>query len=158
MEETTPKNTNLNRREALKAILAASGALVAAASLPGRWSKPMVEAGVIPAHAQGSLPDFTVTVLEACRDLRSARIGYTDPAGLVTNGDHVVVYIQIPCDTTIYDGTVGGILASGNGFSGTLEISDFQVNCTLNTIDTLCVYMFSASRYADDCGPFTDCD
>jgi len=158
MEETTPKNTNLNRREALKTILAASGALVAAASLPGRWSKPLVEAGVVPAHAQGSLPAFTVSVLEACRDLRSARIGYSDPAGLVSNGDHVVVYIQFPCDKVLYDGTLGGILASGNGFSGTLEISDFQVNCTMNSIDTLCVYMSSASRYADDCGPFTDCD
>ncbi len=46
---------NVNRREALKALAAAGGALTAAAFLPGRWTKPLVESGVLPAHAQGSV-------------------------------------------------------------------------------------------------------
>jgi hypothetical protein len=45
----------VSRRELLKALAAAGGALGVAAFLPGRWSRPLVEAGVLPAHAQGSL-------------------------------------------------------------------------------------------------------
>lgn len=44
-----------SRRQALKTILAAGGGLGAAAFLPGKWLKPVVKAGVLPAHAQASL-------------------------------------------------------------------------------------------------------
>lgn len=44
----------LSRREVLKALAAGSGALAAAAFLPGRWAKPLVQTGVLPAHAQSS--------------------------------------------------------------------------------------------------------
>jgi hypothetical protein len=43
-----------NRRELLKAITAAGGAIVASTLLPGEWAKPVVEVGVLPAHAQVS--------------------------------------------------------------------------------------------------------
>jgi hypothetical protein len=43
-----------SRRTALKTIFAAGGAAVAAKSLPERWSKPIVEAVVLPAHAQAT--------------------------------------------------------------------------------------------------------
>ena len=52
--KTTSEETNLSRRELLKALAAAGGALGAAAFLPGKWTKPLVEAGVLPAHAQGT--------------------------------------------------------------------------------------------------------
>ena len=51
MEEN---HSQISRREALKALAASGGALAAAAFLPGKWAKPLVEAGVLPAHAQGS--------------------------------------------------------------------------------------------------------
>jgi hypothetical protein len=54
---------SLNRREALKALAAAGGALAATAFLPGKWAKPLVEIGVLPAHAQGSCPDYQITIL-----------------------------------------------------------------------------------------------
>jgi hypothetical protein len=44
----------LNRREALKALAALGGAAAASALVPERWVKPVVEAGVVPAHAQSS--------------------------------------------------------------------------------------------------------
>jgi hypothetical protein len=47
----TPK---LSRREALKALSAASGAILTAAMLPDKWAKPVVGSGVLPAHAQAS--------------------------------------------------------------------------------------------------------
>ncbi|MBN1148645.1 MAG: twin-arginine translocation signal domain-containing protein [Anaerolineales bacterium] len=57
MEEQHSLDDNLlplSRREALKALAASSGALAAAAFLPARWTRPVVQAGVLPAHAQAS--------------------------------------------------------------------------------------------------------
>jgi hypothetical protein len=49
----TPKY--VSRREMLKALLAAGGGLTAAAFLPARWIKPVVESGILPAHAATSV-------------------------------------------------------------------------------------------------------
>jgi len=50
-EEETPEAT-LSRRRLLKALAATGGAVSASSLLPGKWVKPVVEAGVLPAHAQ----------------------------------------------------------------------------------------------------------
>lgn len=152
MEETS--QTNLSRREALKALVATGGALAAAAFVPGKWAKPVIEGGVVPAHAQSTLPPLSVAVVQAC-DEGTATVSYSDPAGLVTNASHVVVYIR-PCDQVILDGPLGDAFASGNGFSGTLFFN-FPINCAPNTVDQLCVQLFVDGRYADDCGPFEFC-
>lgn len=47
-------DTMMSRRKLLKALAATSGAVVASQMLPGQWSKPLIESGVLPAHAQGS--------------------------------------------------------------------------------------------------------
>lgn len=44
----------ISRRNALKTLLATAGGLGAAAFLPSRWVKPVVESGVLPVHAQSS--------------------------------------------------------------------------------------------------------
>lgn len=44
----------IGRRQLLKALVATSGAITAASMLPGKWTKPVVDAGVLPAHAQSS--------------------------------------------------------------------------------------------------------
>jgi hypothetical protein len=44
----------ITRREALKAMLASIGGVSAAAFLPAKWVKPVVESGVLPAHAATS--------------------------------------------------------------------------------------------------------
>jgi len=51
--EETPEKT-LGRRALLKALAAAGGAVTASSLLPGEWAKPVVEVGVLPAHAQVS--------------------------------------------------------------------------------------------------------
>jgi len=51
--EQAPEKT-LGRRELLKALAAAGGAVTASSLLPGEWAKPVVEVGVLPAHAQVS--------------------------------------------------------------------------------------------------------
>ena len=46
------KNNKVSRRRALKIV--ASGAVVATIALPSKWTRPIVEAIVVPAHAQAS--------------------------------------------------------------------------------------------------------
>jgi hypothetical protein len=55
MERNKQNPKPITRRALLKALAASGGALAAAALLPGKWARPLVEAGVLPAHAQGSL-------------------------------------------------------------------------------------------------------
>lgn len=45
----------ISRRTLLKAILAGCG-FVVASSLPRKWVKPVINAGVLPVHAQSSVP------------------------------------------------------------------------------------------------------
>jgi hypothetical protein len=45
----------VTRKQFLKLLAAAGGATAAAAFLPGKWVKPIVKMGVLPAHAQSSL-------------------------------------------------------------------------------------------------------
>jgi hypothetical protein len=45
----------ITRREALKALTAAGGAVMAGAMLPDKWAKPVIGSGVLPAHAQASV-------------------------------------------------------------------------------------------------------
>ena len=52
MEETSQKK--ISRRDAMKFLAAAVGAATVA-NLPPKWSKPGLEAGVLPAHAQTSI-------------------------------------------------------------------------------------------------------
>lgn len=49
----------LTRRQALKRIAAAGGAVVFS-NLPQQWQTPLVEVGVLPAHAQGSTQPIAV--------------------------------------------------------------------------------------------------
>ncbi len=45
----------IGRRDLLKALTATGGAVTVAALVPGKWTKPVIEAGVMPAHAATSL-------------------------------------------------------------------------------------------------------
>ena len=50
-ENETPKET-VSRRQLLKALAATGGAVSASSLLPGKWAKPVVDVGLLPAHAQ----------------------------------------------------------------------------------------------------------
>jgi len=55
-DKTSNSNKSINRREMLKkGALAAGGAITAAASLDGKWLKPIVNTGILPVHAQASV-------------------------------------------------------------------------------------------------------
>jgi hypothetical protein len=53
------KNNKFSRRRALKIV--ASGAVVATIALPSKWTRPVVESIVVPAHAQASPTPTTGT-------------------------------------------------------------------------------------------------
>lgn len=56
MKDTKPGES---RRKLLKSIAAGGGAIVAGKNLPESWSRPVLDAVVIPAHAQTSPPGVT---------------------------------------------------------------------------------------------------
>jgi hypothetical protein len=56
--------SGLSRRELLKVLAASSGAVAAAAFLPGKWARPLVSSGVLPAHAQSSNDPPIISSLE----------------------------------------------------------------------------------------------
>ncbi len=60
---TNPTNKKLSRRDAMKILAAAAGATVLA-NLPSQWSKPGLEAGVLPVHAQTSMTPEPTRPLE----------------------------------------------------------------------------------------------
>jgi hypothetical protein len=81
----TPTNTTLvSRRTLLKMVAAAGAGTSAALFLPGQWSKPVAEVGVLPAHAQVSAGLYTFVSANA--------VGVT-----VTGGPVAVFYIEASC-------------------------------------------------------------
>lgn len=81
--ENNPEKT-IGRRQLLKAIAAAGGAVTAASVVPGQWAKPVIEAGMLPAHAQSS---FNLTAV-----ITNAGIGIT---GEGTSADELEVTITV---------------------------------------------------------------
>ena len=71
--------SNEKRRKLLKSIAAGSGAVIAGKSLPGSWSRPVVDAVTLPAHAQTSGGNFTGAL-----NLGSLGLGDTMLAGLIS--------------------------------------------------------------------------
>jgi hypothetical protein len=65
LKNVVTQEEKIGRRDLLKAIAATSGAVVAASVLPSSWTKPIIEAGVLPAHAQGSIATATPTTATA---------------------------------------------------------------------------------------------
>jgi len=53
--------SNENRRKLLKSIAAGSGAVIVGKNLPDSWSRPVVDAVMLPAHAQTSARYFSDT-------------------------------------------------------------------------------------------------
>ena len=56
-------NKDISRRRALK-VLGLGGVVAATIALPGKWTRPIVESIVVPAHAAAS-PVATTTTLQA---------------------------------------------------------------------------------------------
>lgn len=127
---------NLSRRELLKAITAVGGALGAAAFLPEKWSKPVIEGGVIPAHAQSSQDLPSVTVFRA--EPTVAEFNFSDPSCGISDSTLLDAWIS-GCETMIHSGTAFSSLSrTGSGCSGIVKFF-FETSCNITEGSQLCV-------------------
>jgi hypothetical protein len=144
MDRTEEKKT-LNRREALKTIAAASGALGAAAFLPGKWSKPLVEVGVLPAHAQSTV-DLLISNLETQplsgpaapnqpRFPYFAQFDYSDPLGQVNGNAKLYANATGFCNENYWKGdplNSSGIKLTGTPYNGSVW---FNFNASVTCVN-----------------------
>jgi hypothetical protein len=81
--EEEQQQQTISRRKLLKALAAAGGAVAATTLLPGEWVKPVVEVGVLPAHAQitpspTAIPPAIIITCSAANVTGAPTIGPTD--------------------------------------------------------------------------------
>ncbi len=134
----------LSRREALKTLAAAGGA-VSLAHLPERWAAPVIETGTLPAHAQSSGIDLSGTYvirsvrqLTACENMGKHHIfaRVQDQNGHGINGielkfqwaDTPDGFVVIPTTTAVYlDGVTRDGVAIFSMFKGWYVVSPVNV-------------------------------
>ena len=139
-----PQSTMLTRRQALKALAAATGAVVLS-NLPTSWKTPVVEVGVLPAHAQGaSGPAPQVSQLTGYWDYPNGNQSKNATAKNA-NGCIVTAYFayqdslgQVNANTSVLgtynlNQTFGGYVGSGmngTGFAGNITFPFNSTYCT----------------------------
>ena len=122
------KDKSLARRDALKALAAATGA-VALAGLPKEWETPAIEVGALPAHAQVSC-GLVISNVDVSREelFYAVSFDYDDALGDV--GLDTVVRFEVtsqPAGITqssedpISDFVLG--IIAGDGSSGRITVS-----------------------------------
>lgn len=141
MSSLDDKPQKLTRRQALKALAAATG-VVALVNIPEKWEPPIIESGLLPAHAQGSPTASTLAI----SSLRRVSTGINDCNTLIGPGSSfnvsfdyqdVTGNVTTSESTILYSGTITGIpdviplsssfvQVSGDNYSGTVT---FQL-CT----------------------------
>lgn len=125
----------VSRRQLLKALAATSGAVVAA-QLPTEWAKPVVEVGILPAHAQASAVvtlsnlQKTFTGLNDCTTSQGSgssnivSFDYNDPLGNLAEGSTVLFttnfMTSVPAELDIFN--LPGVTVVGDAFQGTISI------------------------------------
>ena len=111
MEGTNPKM--VSRRQLIKALAATGGVVAASALVPGKWSKPTVGVGVLPAHAQVT-PVPPVPQIIQCSGLASG-----SGPGLVPQGRRICCIIartlNVPEGTCIRATVVANPPPAGGG-------------------------------------------
>jgi hypothetical protein len=85
-----PSEEALSRRRLLKALAATGGAVAAANLLPGQWVKPVVEVGVLPAHAQVTPIQGPIATIIGC-----FTFNIEDPSLPIAPFDTIETYAQI---------------------------------------------------------------
>ena len=94
-----------SRRRALKSLAGTGAVASAGLMLPERWTRPVVESAVLPAHAQGSVAlngNFQVMVglninVADARDASGGLLGFLVPAAHAGNGgdDEVTICLDV---------------------------------------------------------------
>lgn len=137
-----------SRRRLLKALIASGGAVAASTLLPNKWSKPTVEVGMLPVHAQATAvvsptprptPTPVVAAIILCSafnaDTGSGSIGPADTIRAYADITHPVDPSGIQLQRTIIlnDPThpLNGVIDIAMGLtdaSGRFQPSDFDLS------------------------------
>ncbi len=145
---SSSQHTKLSRRDALK-ILAASTGAAALANLPPKWSKPGVEVGVLPAHAQTSigyvlqnpLPAEFLDSPDACYDGLNVRLTaiITPPmAGILLQYALTYTVSGAGGSITVPSPTTGTVTTNGSG-QATVDVTIVPDSPFFGTTGTLTV-------------------
>ena len=100
-ETPIEENKTIGRRELLKALAAGGGAVAASAVVSGKWVKPVVEAGVLPAHAATSALIYfkifsTPTVTDvAGEDVEDLGEGGLTPSAVKVTVEGSTAYVEL---------------------------------------------------------------
>ncbi len=130
----TEQGASIARRDVLKALAAGGGALAAAAFLPQRWTKPAVNAGVLPAHAQATTTCATVTLVD---------VSTCFMLDVPCSGDDIqaTIFAYQPGTLTPAGATLSGCQVSSNNmytnadrFPGELIMMSMPFNCSDATL------------------------
>jgi len=115
------------RRKALKSIIAASGVVVGSQALSSKWTRPLVESVVLPAHALTSLAAagaFSTGVV-------GAKLDYIQPWYAKTN---LLDSLISPAHATDISGYENGVRAStcGNDDIAGTNLGQYQIMMDIN--------------------------
>lgn len=98
------------RRRAVRRILAGGGLIAGSQAMPGEWSKPVVDAVLLPAHAATSLEDpCLVTILKGDQSSSEIAVRLDGVVNPPTGGVEVTINLQ----------TIGGSGDSAGPFTRT---------------------------------------
>ena len=129
---------SLGRRELLKALAAGSGVIAASTMVPGQWVKPVVEAGLLPVHAQASptptatatQPTPTVYSLSCTANPTSGNTTFVQDitATVTASGGSSVNNIEVQyIAETVPPGQATSPVAGFTGGSGVVNLGTFEL-------------------------------
>ena len=149
------KKSSESRRNLLKSIAAGGGAIVAGKTLPEKWTAPVVDSVLLPAHAQTSpAPTTTAAPCTPCLVAATYCEGQGDGSMRVTVAENGTVTVDhsVGSDTDTVDPCTGGdfsvtltsagaaqIVISGNIPCGSTDTINVDVNgSTIPLSQSLC--------------------
>jgi hypothetical protein len=133
--ETQVEQQELSRRQLLKIMSATGGVLATSAFLPNKWLSPMVEIGLLPAHAQAT-GDLTISDLQytsgvtmtgpkGARDFiqgspYTGNLKFSDPSAGLNNSTCQVNMTQQGSSSSIYVPTNSAAVLYQSSYGGTV--------------------------------------
>jgi hypothetical protein len=121
-----PEQRNVSRRNALKLLLG-GGVLGSAVALPSRWTRPVVESVVLPAHAQLS----GVRSYSGSGTVTRPAQGAVDPSRLL--------------DLLVPTAVAGGVAPSEINFDICIVVTDGIADVHINLADAPCTFTGSGA-------------
>ncbi len=159
----------ISRRHLLRVLAGSGGAVAAWSLLPGKWTRPVVEASMLPRNLQASPTRSTLRISSLAAQVQleagaatprpaayRASFDYTDDLSRVTDSATLAANID-PCGQIFFAQSLSslessiGLVRTGNASSGHIT---FPFNASLECINggaSLCVTLEATGRTATAC-------